>query len=134
MSGDVGLSLENVWFPDDQHGYSIALCECDGGPYLGARRMGTPCVCETCRRITPEQWDFLVSHAKAEALQEAADYVTPKNWTGPNGTLLHLNHWLAHKAAAYRSPTPRTPPTSTPTTTPATEPAGLPDERGTRDA
>lgn len=50
---------EQVWFPDDQHGYSIALCECEDGPYLGARQMGTPCVCEQCRRVTREQFEFL---------------------------------------------------------------------------
>lgn len=56
-----------IWFPDDQNGYSIALCECDDGPYLGARRMGTPCRCERCGRLTPEQWEFLAEHVRAEA-------------------------------------------------------------------
>ncbi|GAW50590.1 MULTISPECIES: hypothetical protein [unclassified Nocardioides] len=54
-----------VWFPDDQHGYSIALCVCTGGAYLGARPMGTPCCCERCGRLTREQWDFLVEHVTA---------------------------------------------------------------------
>jgi hypothetical protein len=53
-------TMADEWFPDDQHGYSIALCACKDGPYLGDRQMGTPCVCERCRRLTREQWDFLV--------------------------------------------------------------------------
>lgn len=67
--GEIAIATEFVpgaWFPDDQHGYSIALCACDGGPYLGARQMGTPCVCERCRRITPDQWNFLVGAARAD--------------------------------------------------------------------
>lgn len=48
-----------AWFPDDQHGYSIAICACSGGPYLGARKMGTPCCCERCGLMTQEQFDFL---------------------------------------------------------------------------
>jgi hypothetical protein len=47
------------WIPDDQHGYSIALCGCEGGPYLGARKMGTPCCCERCGFMTWDQYRFL---------------------------------------------------------------------------
>lgn len=48
-----------TWFPDDQQGYSIAICACDGGPYLGARKAGAPCCCERCGFITPDQFEFL---------------------------------------------------------------------------
>ena len=60
------------WFPDDQHGYSIGICRCDGGPYLGARKMGTPCRCERCGFITQDQFDFLRNAIAARALRELA--------------------------------------------------------------
>ena len=53
------------WFPDGHHGYSIALCRCEDGPYLGARRMGKPCCCEQCGFMTQDQFDFLVEAVKA---------------------------------------------------------------------
>ena len=75
----------SAWFPDDQHGYSIALCRCKDGPYLGARQMGTPCCCERCRRMTQEQFDYLVGEIEARALIRAArfiEYDMAKAWGG----------------------------------------------------
>lgn len=36
-------------------GYELSVCRCDGGPYLGARKSGTPCCCERCGFITENQ-------------------------------------------------------------------------------
>lgn len=53
------------WFPDGCHGYSLAICDCENGPYLGARKMGSPCTCERCGYITQEQLDFILAAALA---------------------------------------------------------------------
>lgn len=45
----------------DPEGYSIVLCHCKEGPYLGARKMGTPCCCERCGFMTREQWEALAA-------------------------------------------------------------------------
>ena len=58
---------KDAWFPDDQHGYSVAICRCEEGPYLGARKMGTPCRCERCGFMTQEQFDFLTESLFAAA-------------------------------------------------------------------
>lgn len=87
-----------VWFPDDQHGYSIALCECEDGPYLGARQMGRPCVCERCLRITPDQWDFIcatVRDDRGDRLEAMVDRlaerlaVLPDLWRKEGRAVLH---------------------------------------------
>lgn len=40
----------------------------------------------------------IVRAHEAKALREAAEFCTPKNWTGPPATLIHLNHWLNVRA------------------------------------
>jgi hypothetical protein len=42
-----------------QEGYLLKVCSCPTGPYLGARRAGTPCCCESCGFITRDQLDAL---------------------------------------------------------------------------
>ena len=64
-------------------GYDVLICTCPEGPYLGARKMGTPCCCERCGFITADQWNHIVSgvqtkvladkRAKTRALPERAD-------------------------------------------------------------
>jgi len=49
----------NPWPLGDQDGYDIGLCACDEGPYLGARKAGTPCCCERCGFITLDQWEHI---------------------------------------------------------------------------
>lgn len=41
-------------------GYDIQLCECPEGPYLGARKMGTPCCCERCGFMTSDQFEWII--------------------------------------------------------------------------
>lgn len=96
----------DTWIPDDQHGYSIALCSCADGPYLGARRMGSPCCCERCGRVTPDQWHFLVStivptppairaavlqamQAEVAAVNEANGWYEDDRTVGDDIALLH---------------------------------------------
>lgn len=45
----------------DPDGFSINLCTCPDGAYLGARKAGTPCCCERCGFMTREQWDALAA-------------------------------------------------------------------------
>lgn len=44
----------------EPEGYSLNVCTCAGGPYLGARRIGTPCRCERCGFITRDQLDAIL--------------------------------------------------------------------------
>ena len=44
-----------------ESGYALTVCSCEGGPYLGARKAGTPCCCEVCGFITQEQLDALLA-------------------------------------------------------------------------
>lgn len=39
----------------EPEGYSIMLCTCPEGPYLGARKAGSPCCCERCGYMTIDQ-------------------------------------------------------------------------------
>lgn len=60
----------NNWFPDDQHGFSVAVCDCPEGPYIGARKSGTPCCCERCGFMTREQFEFLVDHISSAKITQ----------------------------------------------------------------
>ena len=68
------------WFPDDQHGYSIALCRCADGPYLGARKMGTPCCCERCGFMTQDQWDALLEWLAEQVHRPGCGVPTERTW------------------------------------------------------
>jgi hypothetical protein len=70
MSAQIEAAGFPAWFPDDQHGYSVALCRCHDGPYPGTRRMGTPCRCERCGFITQDQFDFLRAEWEADVLRK----------------------------------------------------------------
>lgn len=65
----------NVWFPDRDDGYAIALCTCPQGPYIGARKSGTPCCCERCGFMTPDQFEFLRSEILKECPRDSLDVV-----------------------------------------------------------
>jgi hypothetical protein len=89
---------DQVWFPDDQDGYSIAICVCEGGPYLGSRMMGTPCCCETCGRMTRDQWDFLVEHFKRE---ESPQHASGDGWPTVDTVDLMLRQLRADRKQSY---------------------------------
>lgn len=48
-----------------EDGFAIAICSCTQGPYLGARKMGTPCCCERCGFMIQEQYDAIIRDAFA---------------------------------------------------------------------
>lgn len=56
-------------------GYDLTVCRCEGGPYLGARKAGTPCCCERCGFITEDQRAVIVegNDRMHRALQQAKD-------------------------------------------------------------
>lgn len=54
----------HAWPLGDQCGYDIGLCQCYGGPRLGARKAGTPCCCERCGFMTPDQWQHITDGLK----------------------------------------------------------------------
>lgn len=53
----------------------IVLCSCDGGPYSGARKSGTPWFCKRCGFMVREQYVAIVQRAANAALNVAADIV-----------------------------------------------------------
>jgi len=55
--------------------YDVSVCRCDAGPYLGARKAGTPCCCEVCGFITQEQLDHLARRSVNEGVRLAATLV-----------------------------------------------------------
>lgn len=36
---------------------SVSICKCEGGPYLGATKLGTPICCEVCGFMTQAQYE-----------------------------------------------------------------------------
>jgi hypothetical protein len=54
-----------LWFPAPpataHDGYALIVCSCDDGPYIGARKAGTPCCCEVCGFITQDQLDAVLA-------------------------------------------------------------------------
>ena len=41
-------------------GFDVMVCSCPDGPYLGARKSGTPCCCEACGFLVREQVDHIL--------------------------------------------------------------------------
>lgn len=56
-------------------GLAVSICRCEGGPYLGARKAGTPCCCERCGFLTENQRAAIVegNDRMHRALQQAKD-------------------------------------------------------------
>lgn len=57
-----------AWPLGDQDGYALRVCSCEQGPYLGTRRSGTPCCCERCGYLTPDQWTYIRRGVLAAAM------------------------------------------------------------------
>lgn len=51
-------------------GYTVEICACPDGAYLGARKAGTPCCCERCGYMTRDQYDALLAEAREEGRQD----------------------------------------------------------------
>lgn len=66
----------------DPEGYSLTACSCAEGPYIGARRAGSPCCCERCGLITLEALEALVAAARS-----IPDKSCPRHpaWSGTSG-------------------------------------------------
>lgn len=80
-------------------GYSVQVCSCPEGAYLGARMAGTPCRCERCGFMTPEQFDALNVEARRAALIEAADLLASEaRWQYE----LHTRHHAGAQVVAQR--------------------------------
>lgn len=59
----------------DPEGYSLCLCTCPEGPYLGARKAGSPCCCERCGFMTIDQWKALEAHVREQVKATARTLV-----------------------------------------------------------
>jgi len=75
-------------------GYAVSICACPEGPYLGARKAGTPCCCERCGFMTQEQYEALVGGRRNIAqevtltvllwnVRKRLQHMAQEDWRGP---------------------------------------------------